>query len=96
MFYVIIGIIGIFTILLTTISLLSRGRKKQTIEHFGFLSRMREQIQSQMEAANVAIREQAAVEATAQTSSQAQAQRLQQDLAAEAAADEGAATEAAA
>ena len=96
MFYVIIGIIGIFTILLTTISLLSRGRKKQTIEHFGFFSRMREQIQSQMEAANVAIREQAAVEATAQTSSQAQAQRLQQDLAAEAAADEGAATEAAA
>lgn len=80
MFYVIIGIIGIFTILLATISLLSRGRKKQTIEHFGFLSRMRDQLQSQMEAATAVIQEQT----TAQASSQVQAQQLQQELEAEA------------
>jgi hypothetical protein len=87
MFYVIIGIISIFTILLTTIWFLSRGRKKQTIEHFGFLSRMKDQLQSQMEAATAAIQEQATAQASSQASSQAQAQQLQQELAAEAAAE---------
>lgn len=73
MFYVIIGIISIFTILLTTIWFLSRGRKKQTIEHFGFISRMREQIQSQMEAATEAAAEATAEAAATQTQTAAEA-----------------------